>query len=42
MSFIKRALEARYARQYLRDSEEFQVLSAEEIDMSQVDNGEDD
>ena len=42
MSFIKRALEARYARQYLRDAEEFQVLNAEDIDMTQVDTGCDD
>ena len=42
MSFIKRALEARYARQYLRDAEEFTVLDAEEIDMDLVDTGDDD
>ena len=42
MNFIRKRLECRYARQYLKDAEEFQVLSAEDIDMRQVDTGEDD
>ena len=41
-AYSKRERENKEAKEYLKDAEEFQVLSAKDIDMAKVDNGEDD